>query len=84
MNLNVFKPAQPGLTPQELEARLKREKLVLNSLACVLTNAPMPDDFTIATMQRYVDGELSLDEVHEILLTNTKAKYAGVPSENIA
>ncbi|KAA5541980.1 antitoxin VbhA family protein [Adhaeribacter rhizoryzae] len=83
MNLNVFKPAQPGLTPAQTEARNKRERLVLNSLACTLTNAPMPDAFTIALMQQYVDGELTLEEVEEKLLAEINRKYSTVPSNTV-
>jgi hypothetical protein len=83
MDLNVFKPAQPGLTPAQTEARHKREKLILNSLACTLTNAPMPDAFTIALMQRYVDGELTLEEVEEKLVAEIDRKYNSVPSDTV-
>ena len=84
MDLPVFKPAQPGLTPEQLAARNKRETSALNSLACVLTNAPMPDDFTIELMQRYVDGELTLPEVKEIVIAETIRRYSSVPSEKAA
>ncbi len=80
MLLNVFKPAKSGLNPEETEARIKREKLVLNALACVLTNAPMPDQFTVDTMQRYIDGEITLEEADQILLADTVKKYQPNPA----
>ncbi|WP_125077772.1 antitoxin VbhA family protein [Rufibacter latericius] len=64
-----------------MEARIEREKSALSSLAGILTNAPMPDDFAVELMQRYVDGELSLAEVKERIITETKRRYSSVPSE---
>lgn len=84
MLLNVFKPTKSGLNPDETEARMKREKLILNALACVLTNAPMPDQFTIATMQRYIDGEITLEEADAVLLADTVKKYPLNPAGKIA
>lgn len=75
MNLNIFKQAKAGLSQAELEARNKRERLALNALACVLTNAPMPPQETIATMQRYVDGEITLEKAREIELAASHQKY---------
>jgi hypothetical protein len=75
MDLNIFKPAKAGLSQAELEARNKRERLALNALACVLTNAPMPPQQTIATMQRYVDGKITLDEAREIELAASYQQY---------
>lgn len=75
MDLNIFKPAKAGLSQAEQEARKKRERIALNALACVLTNAPMPPQETIATMQRYVDGEITLDEAREIELAASHQKH---------
>ncbi len=76
MLLDVFKPAQPGLTPEQVEARNEREKSALSSLAGILTNAPMPDGFAVELMQGYVDGELSLAEVKERIIAETKRRYS--------
>lgn len=84
MTLDVFKPAQSGLTAAQLEDRNKREKLILNSLASTITNAPMPDDFTLALMQRYIDGELTLEEVEEKLFAEINRKFKSVPVETLS
>ncbi|MBC3538955.1 hypothetical protein ACFSC6_10455 [Rufibacter sediminis] len=81
MLLDVFKPAHPGLTPEQVEARNAREKSALSSLAGILTNAPMPDSFAVDLMQGYVDGELSLAEVKERIIAETKRRYSSVPSQ---
>ena len=84
MKLDVFKAAPPGLSTEQLEARNKREKLVLNSLACTITNAPMPDEFTLGLMQRYIDGELTLEQVEDKLFAEIKRKFPPVITEGLS
>jgi hypothetical protein len=49
-----------------LTARQERERSGTNSVATLMSNGPAPSPESLALMQRYVDGELSIDQVIEL------------------
>ncbi len=61
-----FTPAPAGLNPDQLSARQERERSATNSVATLMSNGPAPSPESLALMQRYVDGELSIDQVIEL------------------
>ncbi|WP_026461327.1 antitoxin VbhA family protein [Adhaeribacter aquaticus] len=58
-----FKPAPLGLSIEELEERARRESSANHGIALVMSNGPKPSEEAIAIMQKYVDGECTLEEV---------------------
>lgn len=66
MKQPCFTPAPAGLTPEQLIDRQERERSATNSVATLMSNGPAPSPESLALMQRYVDGELSIDQVIEL------------------
>lgn len=66
MKQPFFTPAPAGLTPEQLTARQERVRSATNSVATLMSNGPAPSPESLALMQRYVDGELSIDQVIEL------------------
>lgn len=54
--------------------REERLKKVLDALAVGSIDAPMPDDYTMSLFQKYIDGELDLDEIEEKILKHFRPK----------
>lgn len=66
MKQPLFTPAPTSLTPEQLTARQERERSATNAVATLMSNGPAPSPESLALMQRYVDGELSIDQVIEL------------------
>lgn len=79
MQVPTFAPASAGLTPEQLSARQERERHASNSVSILMSNGPAPSEEVMALMQRYVDGELTLDQVDELNRARLQAKY-GTPA----
>lgn len=75
MNKPFFTPAPAGLDAEQLAARQERERHATNSISILMSNGPAPSPESLALMQRYVDGELTLDEVDELTRARLHAKY---------
>lgn len=76
MNTPFFAPAPAGLDAEQLAARQERERHATNSISILMSNGPAPSAESLALMQRYVDGELTLDQVDELTRARLQAKYA--------
>ena len=76
MNKPLFAPAPGGLDAEQLAARQERERHATNSISILMSNGPAPSPESLALMQRYVDGELTLDQVDELTRARLQAKYA--------
>ncbi len=63
-----FKPAAPGLSIEELAKRAERESTANHGFALVMSNGPMPSEEAVAFMQKYVDGECTLEQAYALLL----------------
>ncbi|GAB2961733.1 hypothetical protein GCM10027048_32490 [Hymenobacter coalescens] len=75
MMKSFFTPAPAGLDPEQLAARQERERGANNSIAILMSNGPAPSPESVAIMQRYVDGELSIDEAIELNDAMLLARY---------
>ncbi|MFC0608330.1 antitoxin VbhA family protein [Rufibacter quisquiliarum] len=73
-----FKPAPAGLSIEELAKRAERESIANHGFALVMSNGPMPSEEAIAFMQKYVDGECSLEQALAMLL-----KHHGLDNFNL-
>jgi len=72
-----FKPAAPGLSIEELAKRAERESIANHGFALVMSNGPMPDGEALVFMQKYVDGEWTLQQALEEL-----KKFHGLGAPN--
>jgi hypothetical protein len=63
-----FKPAAPGLSIEELAKRAERESTANHGFALVMSNGPMPSEEAVAFMQKYVDGECTLEQALALML----------------
>jgi hypothetical protein len=72
---SFFTPAPAGLTPEQLTARQERERHANNSIAILMSNGPAPSAESLDIMQRYVDGELSLDQAIDLNDAMLLARY---------
>jgi len=72
-----FKPAPQGLSLEELAKRAERESIANHGFALVMSNGPMPDGEALLFMQKYVDGEWTLQQALEEL---KKFHGLGTPS----
>jgi hypothetical protein len=70
-----FAPAPAGLDAEQLAARQERERHATNSISILMSNGPAPSPESVELMQRYVDGELTLDQVDELTRARLQAKY---------
>jgi hypothetical protein len=75
MSSPFFKPAPAGLDAEQTAARQERERHATNSIVILMSNGPVPSPESIELMQRFVDGELTLDEVDELTRARLQAKY---------
>jgi hypothetical protein len=78
---SFFRPAPPGLSIEELEERARREHSANHGIALVMSNGPQPSEEAFALMQKYVDGEYTLEEV---LAMTLKLHGIEAPSEPAA
>ncbi len=76
MQVPTFALAAAGLTSEQLRARQERERHASNSVSILMSNGPAPSQEVMTLMQRYVDGELTLDQVDELNRARLQAKYA--------
>ncbi|GAB3840361.1 hypothetical protein GCM10028821_44980 [Hymenobacter jeollabukensis] len=72
---SFFTPAPAGLTPEQLTARQERERHANNSIAILMSNGPAPSPEALAIMQRYVEGEISIEEAIELTDAMLLARY---------
>ena len=63
-----FKPAPAGLSVEETAKRAERENTANHGFALVMSNGPAPSAEAVEFMQKYVDGEWSLQQVLDELL----------------
>ena len=82
MSSTFFKPAQPGLNAAQTAARQERERHATNSISILMSNGPAPSPESLELMQRFVDGELTLDQVDELTRARLQAKYSNSTEQN--
>jgi hypothetical protein len=70
MTSKYFAPFPAGLAPEELAARQKRQRQAEWGVAVAALGGGVPGPAVLADLQRYINGELTLDEVAE--LTNQR------------
>ena len=61
-----FKPFPPDLSAPELAARQARQRQAEWGVAVAQLGGGAPPAYVLTDLQRYIDGELTLDEVAEI------------------
>jgi hypothetical protein len=84
MPSTYFKPAPAGLDAEQKAARQERERHANNSIAILMSNGPAPSPESLELMQRFVDGELTLDQVDELTRARLQAKYSKSTDQNSA
>ncbi|MGI4734227.1 MAG: antitoxin VbhA family protein [Janthinobacterium lividum] len=83
MSSTFFKPAQPGLNAAQTAARQERERHATNAISILLSNGPAPSPESLELMQRFVDGELTLDQVDELTRARLQAKYSNSTEQTL-
>ena len=83
MSSPFFTPAPTGLDAAQTAARQERERHATNSIAILMSNGPAPSAESLALMQRFVDGELTLDEVDELTRARLQAKYGNSSEQTL-
>jgi hypothetical protein len=73
-----FKPAPAGLSLEELAKRAERESIANHGFALVMSNGPAPGAEAITFMQKYVDGEWTLQQVLDEL-----SKFHGLSNPEV-
>lgn len=76
MNKTFFAPAPAGLDAEQLAARQQREHDSNNAIATLMSNGPAPGPESLAIMQRFVDGELTIEQAIEETDAMLLARYA--------
>jgi hypothetical protein len=66
MPSKYFAPFPAGLSEVELAARQKRQQQAEWGVAVAALGGTLPQPKVLADLQRYIDGELTLDEVAEL------------------
>jgi len=66
MASNYFNPFPPDLPPEELAARQQRQRQAEWGVAVARLGGGEPSTYVLADLQRYINGELTLDEVAEL------------------
>ena len=78
-----FKPAPEGLSVEELARRVERENTANHGFALVMSNGPAPSAEAVEYMQKYVDGEWTLQQVLNELLKHHGLDNPGPDPEPI-
>ncbi len=76
MSSTFFTPAPAGLNAEQTAARQERERHATNATSILMSNGPAPSPESLELMQRFVDGELTLDQVDELTRARLQAKYS--------
>lgn len=66
MTSKYFTPFPPDLSAEELTARQQRQRQAEWGIAVARLGGGEPSAYVLADLQRYINGELTLDEVAEI------------------
>jgi len=66
MASKYFKPFPADLSAEELAARQQRQRQSEWGLAVARLGGGEPSAYVLADLQRYIDGELTLDEVADL------------------